>query len=102
MMIRGGGGESGNPMIRSQSFNKPVPLGCDFHNRLSAFPLPPSHCLGETGSLELVFSSLKLGLNKIIFLEGRMLWGYFKMVTFPLFLLEASGDFSSIFTLRTW
>lgn len=82
-------------MIRSQSFNKleysPFPflmlewpaVGGIHYPRLVGFGKTRLSSCGK-------IVSLRSGFVK----ENRELWGYFKIATFPLSLLEAQGNFS--------
>lgn len=59
--------------------------------------------LGSGKTQELVRLSHKLvSLKGILMVRKKELWGYFKMTTSPLSLPETEGDFSAVFTLRTW
>lgn len=94
-------------MIRSLSFSESVSLGCDLHKCFSvSSPLCETGLHGGKRELDISLSSGQLGCDKIVSFESRPsleqnVMVYFKGGTFPLPLLEAGGDFSMIFTVRT-
>lgn len=98
-----------------KSFHKPIPLGYDLYK---CFSVP--HSSGETRRLEgngngyfpsprsvrLSKKSSMLNLCTIIYFEGsliknRMLRACFEIATFPPSLPKV-GDFSPLFSVRTW
>lgn len=85
--------------LESYSFSEPIPLGYNLHRCFSAFFPYFSASF---------FFHVRLGSGKIVSLESKhmfsnkMLWAYFKMVTFPFILLKGKYKKGIIFTVRTW
>ena len=80
-------------MAWSQSFSKPVPLGCDFHKCFLVF-CPPLSGAGRLKRIGVEYfpssRSVKPCLNPSLFGPGkialpkknRIVWAYFRMVIF--------------------
>ena len=103
-------GEDSSPWSCNCISPEPVPQAVtSAHPSVSTSPL-----LGETGWQEgafLMVGSDKMPVHgapvsqstlKASLVKNRPLWHIFRLVTLPLSMLEAHGDFSPIFTMRTW